>query len=423
MQLRDIDLTDVRLYTDGDAHLAWRTLRAEEPVFWQKRARGEGFWVVTRWSDVRRVLADYRAFTSERGTAISMLDSVDPSAGRMMQATDPPRQVALRRSLAAPLDGRSAEKQRARVRSLVEDTLRSLLEHETCDIAAAFSRLPVAVAAMLMGLPDRDIDDLKDLAYRALAPADPAFSIGSESLTASAGRIGLLRYFSNCVRDRRRKSSNDLVSHMLTAQVDGAYLSNEDVLLNCLSFMLGAVVTTSHAISATMLALAGSDGGEGRWPTQASLPDVVEEALRWASPITHFMRRARADTEIRETKIAQGDAVTAWIASANRDSAIFRTPDALDLTRKPNRHIAFGSGAHQCIGADMARLMLTESFAGLMRYVECFELAGEVRHLASNEIAGIVNLPLSIKVRRSTVQPRTALRQSTAQFPGQARTP
>src|SRR5271155_5012139 len=136
MQLHDIDLTDVRLYTDGDAHLAWRTLRAEAPVFWHRRAGGEGFWAVTGWSDVRRVLADYRVFTSERGTAISMLDSVDLSAGRMMHATDPPRQVLLRRGIAAPVIGECALRYQTGVRLIAERVLNSLADQEICDVAS-----------------------------------------------------------------------------------------------------------------------------------------------------------------------------------------------------------------------------------------------------------------------------------------------
>jgi cytochrome P450 len=399
MSTSEINLADVRLYTDRDAHLAWYTLRTESPVFWQARDHGEGFWAVTCWSDVRRVLADYRVFTSEQGTAISMLDAVDQSAGRMMQATDPPQQVALRRSLGAPLRGRFIEKHRAGVRAIVDEILRPMLDMETYDVAAAFMRLPVAVAAMLMGLPKSDIDDLKRFVYCALAPEDPAFSMGSTALTASVGRIELLQYFTDLVGDRHRESSGDLVSHMLNAQVDGVCLGEQDVLLNCLSFILGAVVTTSHVISSTMLALADSSGREGRWPTHVDISDFVDEALRWASPITHFMRRARVDTDIRGVKIAKGQAVTAWIASANRDSAVFESPYEFDSTRKRNGHLTFGAGAHQCVGQDLAKLMLEESFAGLMGQIECFEVVGDVRHLASNEIAGILNLQLRHKRR------------------------
>ncbi len=343
---------------------------------------------------MRRVLADYRTFTSEGGTAISMLDVSDPSAGRMMQATDPPRQASMRRVLGAPLSDQCLRRFGPAVRELVDEVMDSLAEEEICDVAEAFSWLPVAVAGVLMGFPKSDVGELRRLSYRALAPLDPTFSVGSPELTASAGRIGLMLYFDEVVRLRRRTSSDDLVSHMLAAEIDGVQLSHEDVLLNCMSFMLGAVVTTSHAISATMLAIVERHHGEGRWPQHAQPAVLAEEALRWSSPITHFMRRAKAETLIRGAKISEGEAVTAWIASANRDELIFERPYELDAERVPNRHIAFGAGVHRCVGAGLARMVLAESFGSLMRRTECFELAGDVRHLVSNEIAGIVNLPL-----------------------------
>jgi cytochrome P450 len=125
---------------------------------------------------------------------------------------------------------------------------------------------------------------------------------------------------------------------------------------------------------------------------------MTEEALRWASPVTHFMRRARQDTEICGQAIRAGDAITAWIASANRDEDTFAYPYELDFARDPNRHVTFGAGPHICLGRNLARLMLWHSFDELMSCIESFELAGDPVHLASNEIAGIVSLPIRTKL-------------------------
>jgi cytochrome P450 len=151
-------------------------------------------------------------------------------------------------------------------------------------------------------------------------------------------------------------------------------------------------------ISATMIALTEMHGGEGHWPQSPSMPMVIEEALRWSSPVTHFMRRARHDTEICGQKMNEGDAVTAWIASANRDESTFARPYELDFGRVPNRHIAFGAGPHICLGRDLGRLMLRHSFEELITSIESFELADVPVHLASNEIAGVVSLPVRTKL-------------------------
>jgi cytochrome P450 len=187
----------------------------------------------------------------------------------------------------------------------------------------------------------------------------------------------------------------------MAVEINGRRLTERELLVNCVSLILGAVVTTSHAISSTLIAIAGQNRGEGRFPQSISIDVMVEEALRWSSPVTHFMRHARVDTEIQGTKIRAGEAVTAWIGSANRDEGVFVDPYVLNLYRQPNRHVAFGSGPHLCLGSNLARLMLRRSFQAFSVHIESFELAEEPRHLASNEIAGVLSLPLRIKRRSS----------------------
>lgn len=397
--LDEIDLANVALYTDADAHLAWRTLRAKCPVFWQGRRAGEGFWAVTRHADVRRVLADYEAFTSERGTAIDMLDSADPAAGLMMQATDPPRHRQYRARLGKPFSMRAVPAYTESIRSLVTHALAPARDGEVWDAAEAFSRLPMSVAGLLMELPDDDIEPLRRLAFASLAPEDVAYGSGSGKATALHAHYKIIAYFRDRIAERRREPSADLISHLLAIEIDGRALTDEELLYNCLSLLLGAVVTTSQAISATLIEVASQQGGEGRLPRDVPAESVAEEALRWSSPVTHFMRRARHDLELHDTKIRAGDAVTAWIASANRDEAVFEQPYLLDFSRSPNPHIAFGYGPHRCLGSNMARLMLKVAFGELATCLESYEVAGDPRHLASNEIAGVVSLPLRLEFR------------------------
>jgi cytochrome P450 len=384
------------LYTSGDAHLAWRTLRAERPVFWQARSGGEGFWAVTRHADVRRVLTEYQTFTSEAGTAVAMLNAPDPAAGLMMQATDPPRHRQYRSRLGGRFSARAVAAHTDSIRAFVAEAMAPARDGEIWDAATAFSRLPMTVAALLMALPAADIDPLLRLAFASLAPHDPTYNDGSGKAAAIFAHYDIIAYFRERISERKQNLSDDLISHLLTIEIDGRGLTDEELLFNCLSLLLGAVVTTSQAISATFIEIAARHGGEGRWPGDLSMELMVEEALRWSSPVTHFMRRARCDLELHDTKIRAGDAVTAWIASANRDEAVFRSPYSFDLGRSPNQHVTFGHGPHRCLGSNLARLMLGEAFSELIARVESFELAGSPSHLASNEIAGVVSLPLRL---------------------------
>jgi cytochrome P450 len=400
--LDTINLANTDLYTSGDAHLAWQTLRAECPVFWQAQPAGEGFWAVTRRADVRRVLTDYETFTSERGTAIAMLGGPDPSAGLMMQATDPPRHRLYRQQLGKPFSAHAVLARAQWIRSFARSAIEPGLEGEVWDAADSFTRLPMAVGALMMGLPETDIEPLLRLSYASLAPGDPRYGTGSEKSTAAFAHCEIIKYFVKYLDERRQHPGTDLISHLLAVEVDGRRLTDEELVLNCLSLLLGAVVTTSQAISATLIALAERRGGEGRLPDTTPVPTVVEEALRWSSPVTHFMRRARRDVEMHGVMIRAGDAVTAWIASANRDESAFERPYTLNFGRSPNPHVAFGCGPHRCLGSNLARLMLKESFSELITTVESYEFAGPPCHLVSNEIAGVVRMPLRLERRSAS---------------------
>jgi cytochrome P450 len=399
VRLGEVNLADVDLFTKGDPHLVWQTLRAERPVYWQARPSGEGFWVVTRQADVRRVLSEYELFSSERGTAINMLDSPDPSAGLMMHSTDPPRHSQFRQPLGKRFSTQRVASYHEQIGLFVRDAMTPALDGGMWDAADSFARLPMAVAASMMRLPREDIDPLVRLAYASLAPHDERYSAGSDKVTSAFAHFEIIRYFDGYIAERRASPSDDLISYLVSMEVGGRRLNDQEILVNCLSLLLGAVVTTSQAINATFIALAELNNGEGRWPAAIVEPSAVEEALRWSSPVTHFMRRATSDVELHGEKIKAGDAVTAWIGSANRDEAVFDQPYALDFRRSPNRHIAFGYGSHRCLGSHLARLMLRESFEQLAAYIESFELAGTPRHLSSNEIAGVVSLPLRLKLR------------------------
>lgn len=397
--LGEIDLVSEELYTGGDAHLAWQTLRAERPVFWHALPSGAGFWAVTRYADVRRVLHDHESFTSERGTALDMIGSPDPSAGKMMHATDPPRHRHVRGPIERPLSAQAVPRYASLVRPLVRAALAESRHGRTWDAAAALTQLPVAVVIRLMALPDTDLELLLQAAYASVAPRDPHYRAGSPVHTLRWSHTTIVDYFAGKVRERRRTPGSDLLSHITTMTVAGRRLSEEEVVLNCYSLLVGGVVTTAQVVIATMVVLAEQGDGRGHWPSTAPVSRLVEESLRWSSPATHFLRHARCDVTLRGTLIRAGDPVAAWIASANRDGEVFDRPYWFEPARQPNRHISFGTGQHRCVGRQLARLILKESFDEIIATIESFELAGPPVHLASNLIAGVVELPVLTRRR------------------------
>jgi cytochrome P450 len=209
----------------------------------------------------------------------------------------------------------------------------------------------------------------------------------------------IMNYFRHRVRERRARPTSDLLSHLITAEVDGQRMSEEEVIVNAFNLFLGGAVTTSQAITGCLLALIEQGGGEGRWPAGTPIPAAAEEAVRWSSPTMQFVRHARRDVVLRGVSIREGDAVCACIASANRDERAFVHPERFDLTRRPNPHLAFGSGVHFCVGQGLAKLTLRIVVEEFLAKLDCFELLAPPRHLASSLAAAVVSAPMRLAFR------------------------
>lgn len=398
VDLAGIDLVDPDFYAEGDPHLVWQTLRAEAPVFWHAQP-APGFWVVTRYHDVRAVLRDHDSFTSERGILLSTLGEPDPAAGKMVAVTDPPRHQHLREPLSRPLTRQLVSQHETWLRPLVRETVAPAWTSEVWDVAEAFARLPVASIVLLMDLPREDVEPLLRWAYTAVAPRDRHYRLGSVPATLLRAHHEIMNYFRRWVRQRREALSSDLLSQLLTPTGGGRSMTEDEVIVNCYNLFLGAAVTTSQAITAALLALAEQGGGEGTWPADTPAAVAVEEALRWSSPTMQFVRYARRDIELHGVRVRAGDAVCASIASANRDERVFDRGQVFLPGRTPNPHLAFGGGVHYCIGQGLARLTLQIVAEEFLQQLECFELARPPSHLASNLAAGVVSAPMRMTFR------------------------
>ncbi|MFF0487668.1 cytochrome P450 [Nocardia sp. NPDC004068] len=397
IDLASIDFFDPNWYATGDPHPVWAQMRRDAPVHRQVLPDGREFRSVTRYQDVRAVLRDHTRFTSERGTLLSILGGTDPAGGKMMAASDPPVHTALRTPMAKVLSARELRSGTPRIRRIVQRMLAPLLDGEPWDLAAAGAEFPIMFTGGLMGLPESDWPRLTRLTTMAIAPEDPDFRDGDGALAAAHHE--LFAYFSAQVRGRRQDPGDDLLGFLVRMRADGRALRHDELVYNCYSLLLGANVTTPHAVAATVLACVENPDEYRRWTADRSMtPTAVEEGLRWASPANHFMRYAVADTKLSGEPIAAGEAVVAWLGSANRDDRVFAEPYRFDLSRNPNQHVAFGYGPHYCIGAPLARIALRLLFDEITAAVEEFEIAGPIEHLASTFTAGIKRLPVRAKL-------------------------
>ncbi|WP_327582114.1 cytochrome P450 [Nonomuraea sp. NBC_00507] len=393
-------LADPMLYADLDFRFRekWTDLRNQDHLEWEQIDERNGFWSVVKYRDADRVLRDAQTFTSERGTLLNILGVEDPAGGRQIAATDPPRHTIMRARLQKALAIKSIEAQQDLIRDLVLESISPLADGGPFDFAEAMLALPVAVGGESMGLPRADWPWLGHLLNASIAAEDPEYRVpGGAQATLDQAHRELFAYFQDIYKERRRNLGDDLISILITTEVDGRTMSPGEVMSNCYSVLLGAVVTTPHSPN-YMMSEHISDGLLDRWAADLSVtPTAVEEGLRLGSPVSHFMRYAVHDTEVRGTKIKAGQAVVTWLGAANRDPEVFPDAETFDLRRKPNKHVAFGIGPHYCVGHTVARVTLRILFNELLSRFTAFEPAGEPVRLHSNFISGYKHLPITAK--------------------------
>ncbi|MET8336076.1 cytochrome P450 [Streptosporangium canum] len=392
-------LADPMLYTSLDFRERWDDLRDLDHLEWQQADERNGFWSVLKYHDADRVLRDAATFTSERGTLLNIIGVEDPAGGRQIAATDPPRHTIMRARLQKALSIKAAERQHELIRDLILEIIQPLADDGSFDFAQAMLMLPVAVGGEMMRLPRSDWPRLEKLLNASIAPDDPEYRMpGGPRSTLDQAHRELFAYFQDIYHERRRNLGDDLISVLITTEVDGRTMTPGEVMSNCYSVLLGAVVTTPHSPNYVMSEHIG-DGLLEKWAADQSVTvSAVEEALRLASPVSHFMRYAVKDTEVHGTEIKAGDAVVTWLGAANRDEEVFPDAQRFDLRRRPNKHLAFGIGPHYCVGHTLARVTLRILFTELLTRFTGFEPAGEQVRMHSNFISGYKHLPIAAKV-------------------------
>ena len=412
--LVDVDLTRGGTFAPAVPHPAFDELRRHGGIAWHDEAPvaglmgdnpllqfvdSPGFWVVTAHELVAEVDRDQGRFSSELGgTSLpSMAEDSLAMFRQMMLNMDHPGHTRLRRILQPIFTPRSIE----RLRASIDDNAREIvqaLDGEVDLVAAVAAELPLRVLADLLGMPRDD----RHLIYgwsNALVGADNP-SAAQHASDAMAALAGMMAYGQAMADERRADPRDDVVSRIVTAEVDGERLTDTEFQMFWLLLVVAGNETTRNAVSGSVLALHEHD----RWAWLAGHPEhlgtAVDELLRHVSPVQQFRRTATADTRLGDQDVRAGDKVVVWFGAANRDAAVFPDPHRLDLTRHPNPHLAFGVGPHFCLGAHLARLETTEMLRHLLERAPGLAV-GEPTRVASNFINGIAHLPVRIDPRGS----------------------
>jgi cytochrome P450 len=411
---RGLRLEDVSLENDDFAervpHETFALLRREAPVWWYDWPLGQGYWCVTKHADVVAVSRDTKTFTSEQGANLEDLDEEQRGARQSMLETDPPRHTRLRGLVGPPFTPRAIKAYELVLRELTAAVLdRALPLVEFDFIEEVAKQLPIRVLAELLGAPDKDTDRLIDWGDRMIGNTDPELadvlhdSPESEQYRLlpfrSPASLELFEYAHALAEERRRKPTDDLVSKLVHAEIDGESLSEREFDTMFLLLVVAGNETTRQAIAHGMLALAEH---RDQWRRLTEDPELLwtagaDEILRWSSPVLHFRRSATRDAELGGQTIKAGDKVVIWYVSANFDEEVFADPLSFDVGRRPNPHLTFGGGGpHYCLGAHLAKLEVQVMFDALLPRLADIELTGRPERMRTNFTNALKRMPVRV---------------------------
>jgi pimeloyl-[acyl-carrier protein] synthase len=399
----DTSLSLVRLLEPevlANPYPLYHKLRSEDPVHWDRFLQT---WVVTRYDDVVSVLSSFSADRTPTPAQLSAmgLSALNPIATVMVKQMlfmDAPAHTRLRGLASAAFTPQRVAALRSHIQEIAESLIDKVQERGGMDIIADFAApLPAIVTAEMLGVPTEDHVNLKKWS------ADFAEMLGNFQHNPDrvsrvlASTNNLVTYFQEAIRGMRKHPKEGLIHSLMTAEMDGDRLSEEEIVANCIVTMVGGQETTTNLIGSGLFTLLRNrDQFHQLLDNRNIISSAVEELLRYESPSQHTGRIAREDVDLGGKKIRKGQAVMAIMAAANRDPQRFSDPDRLILDRKDNKHLAFGWSSHFCFGAPLARMEGQISFEVLLRRLKNLELTSEPLTWRENSgLRGLTALPVT----------------------------
>ncbi len=374
----------------ADPYPWYARLREEAPLHHVAR---RGYWVLSRYADVREAFRDHETFSSAHG------NSPEPGFQPGLIATDPPKHTRLRRIVQAVFTRRAVEEGwGARIRAICEELILPLLDGQPFD---AFRKLtlplPVQVVVEMLGIPDGDLAQFKQW-------SDFMVEGVSQHLDPEVGRRtaesfkALNDYFHAKVRERRTGSGTDLITRIAQAG-EGEALTDKEASHFCILLLIAGNETTTNLLGNALLAFMANPGELVKLRARHAelLPGAVEEMLRFGPPSKCFFRSTTRPVELHGGTIPPGARVMLTIAAANRDPRAFPEPDAFQVDRvSDNDHLSFGSGIHHCLGSMLARLETSTFFDVLLAHARELVPEGQPRLVQNVIVRGPEHLPMRL---------------------------
>jgi cholest-4-en-3-one 26-monooxygenase len=398
------DFTDPDLYAERVPLAEFAELRRSAPVWWNAQRRGsagfddEGFWVVSRHSDVKEVSRNSDVYSTWENSAIIRLgegttrEQIDMQRFIMIN-NDPPQHTALRRIVSRGFTPRAVDGLRDALAERAQQIMRTALSEGSGDFVTDVAcELPLQAIAELLGVPQDDRRKIFEWSNQMIAYDDPEYEVEPETAA-----VELLGYSMAMAEERKRCPMDDIVTKLVQADVDGRGLNADEFGFFVLLLAVAGNETTRNAITHGMMALLDNPEQWERYKAERPAT-AADEIVRWATPVVAFQRTAKVDAELGGQQIKAGQRVGIFYSSANFDEAVFDAPERFDIGRDPNPHLGFGgSGAHFCLGASLARLEIDLIFNAIAEHMPDISRAGPERRLRSGWLNGIKEFPVTYR--------------------------
>ncbi|MFK8399904.1 cytochrome P450 [Pseudomonas sp. BGr12] len=401
IDVKSINLADNEFWKNADREAAFATLRADLPVSWHEFPAGtpesgqKGFWAVTRYDDVVAVSSDSKLFINGEGTIMGDQSVEEAHQEGWFLNMDATQHFKLRQVVARAFSPQGVTKMTQAAQNYAQKIVAAVKERGECDYAREVAQpFPVEVVCDFLGAPQENRRRLHELTVTALA----GDVLGADAPRAIAAAFAEMNdYGKQLAKEKRKNLGDDILSQIITTQVEGRSLSDEEA-----GYFFQLLVTAGMETTGTV-------GGHSmkcflEFPEQmqvwANDPQGVgatgfEELVRWITPVMHMRRTATQDTEIAGQAIKAGEKVVMWYNSANRDESKFVNPNIFDVRRNPNPHLGFGGGGrHTCLGAHLARLELPFLVAETLKQMKNIEPAGEPVLVPSRFVNGLASMPI-----------------------------
>jgi cytochrome P450 len=404
-------IADPRTFTDPAAlNGLLARLRQNDPMPYVQAEGYAPFWAVTRHADIIAIERNATQFINEPRQAILPLfyeEMARAAAGgletkdlmRNLVLMDGAEHLAYREITQSYFTPRGLSAILKDIEQLAGEFIGRMAPiGSECDFATIAMPFPLRVIMSMLGVPERDEPMMMRLTQQTLSSQDPEFQNEGGGGARSA-MMEMHAYFQAIIADRRSNPKDDLSSIIANARVNGEYLSDRDVFGYFNIIATAGHDTTSYSLTGGLLALMENPAELAKLRADPTLmPLAVEEILRWTNPVKHFVRTAVTDCDVAGKQVKAGDHLLMSYPSGSFDEAIFDEPFSFRIDRKPNRHLAFGTGPHVCLGQYLARLELSAFFRELLARVEHIELAGSPRFVEGSFVGGVKSLPVRYRM-------------------------